>query len=849
MYRKTLVIALISMLLLSAIPIAAFAAQPPVDPNTLIFGDVGMPGRSDPATHYDTASGQLIMQVYEPLIDMYREFTTYTSPPAVEQGKNDQFVPRLAEAIGPPDAVWPEGKAVQTEVIIMNIHNIEPVDINDPTCTHWESYPIGGRWFHINGWRNNNPVPPGLGFCDVIYMEELVGPSGPWIPCTKFGWHVEAVVDLGGGQYVITVKRTWYIFKLRQGVKIHPWKMYNGAYAPAANLTTADVEYYFERAMTTDRLYGPTWMFYKPMLDMMSLDDPWFGGWDLHNVQDLTDLAHLIDCAIQENGTCIKINMCIDFPEIAFLQILTQTWAYIVPKDFAVDHGCWDGNFFNATNYPVWIYYRRGGYDNLFPTNSRSPLDRAPTILAPTGYVNRVPPLGWTGSWAGHADPAPTSRGTGPYTLTVMSTTLNNYWRVDAFDPCYWRGWVTGTDPHRYYVKTIIDRNIAEWTTRKLAFLAGDVDTCAVPRAYMFDLLTESPPGSGNWVPLPGIICQTDIPTLQSDSAHFQIKGVAAGSPYMPTIGGVNQSLFFANVYARKAFAYALDFTSYVNDAWFGEAYAPPTWCIANLAPDYRDPSIVHYDLNYDQIVYNLKNANFSGTPLWTSGFKIHLVYNEGNDQRKIACDMIEYAMEHIPVSYGAHGTFDVTVLQGEPWSIYLGEVEEAMFPFWFIGWLADFADVDNWARPYMHTYGDFSSIQGYSNTTVDILIDLGVKTSDADNVTRRNMYYDLQHTFINECPTLMLVQPYGRAWYRNWYQGWYYNNIYPGVPCYDRWKGFLADFNRDMKVNILDLVKLAGKFGKTVPPEDPIYDLDGNGKINILDLVKCATMFGAGVP
>jgi hypothetical protein len=110
-------------------------------------------------------------------------------------------------------------------------------------------------------------------------------------------------------------------------------------------------------------------------------------------------------------------------------------------------------------------------------------------------------------------------------------------------------------------------------------------------------------------------------------------------------------------------------------------------------------------------------------------------------------------------------------------------------------------------------------------------------------------MYYDLQHTFINECPTLMLVQPYGRAWYRNWYQGWYYNNIYPGVPCYDRWKGFLADFNRDMKVNILDLVKLAGKFGKTVPPEDPIYDLDGNGKINILDLVKCATMFGAGVP
>jgi peptide/nickel transport system substrate-binding protein len=316
----------------------------------------------------------------------------------------------------------------------------------------------------------------------------------------------------------------------------------------------------------------------------------------------------------------------------------------------------------------------------------------------------------------------------------------------------------------------------------------------------------------------------------------------------MPTIGGVNQSLFFANVYARRAFAWALNFTSYVDDAWFGEAYSPPTWCIANLAPDYRDPSIVHYNLNYAKIVENLQNAIFSGTSLWTSGFKIDLVYDEGNDQRKIVCDMMEYALDSIPLSYGSHGTFDVTVLQGEPFSVYLGEVEEGLFPLWFLGWLADFADADNWVRPYMHSAGDFSYIQGYTNATVDIIIDLAVKTSDADNVTRRNMYYDLQRTFINECPTLMLVQPYGRAWMRDWVQGWYYNNIYPGVPCYDRWKGFLEDFNHDMKVNIGDLIKMLLHFGP-VPPGNPIYDLDHNGKINVLDFIKCAVKFGTGVP
>ena len=57
--------------------------------------------------------------------------------------------------------------------------------------------------------------------------------------------------------------------------------------------------------------------------------------------------------------------------------------------------------------------------------------------------------------------------------------------------------------------------------------------------------------------------------------------------------------------------------------------------------------------------------------------------------------------------------------------------------------------------------------------------------------------------------------------------------------------EGKVPDLNGDGKVNILDLVVLAGKFGKTVPPEDPKYDLNGDGKINILDLVKCAPYFG----
>jgi len=822
MYSKALLAALLSvMLLLSSIPMIALAAQPPVDPNTLIFGTVGMPYRADPATAYDTASGAVIMNVYEPLIDFYRDLS---EPDPIKQGKTGQFIPRLAESMP------------KKEVIILDLTNMTAVDQTNPKDTIWGDG--NGKWYHINGWRDNNPDET-LGPVDIIYMEQINASAPPyeWVSCTKFAWQVKLKEHTGSTVH-LQVKRTWYTFLLRQGVKIQPWKFYNGTLAPAANLTTEDVEYYFERAMVTDRLYGPTWMLYKPMLDIMNAED----GWDLANVAELSNLAHLIDCAIQRNNTHIKINVGIDFPEIAWFQILAQTWGSIVPKAFSIDHGCWPGTFLNATGYPHWIFWRR------WPTSTRSPLDRAPTTLAPPGVKpgTVLPPPGWTGSWAGHADPAPTLRGTGPYTFTEWNT-VTQQWRIDRFTQ-YWQGWPEGVDPHRYYVNTYISKSIDEWTTRKLAFLAGDIDIIAVPRAYMFDLMEEVPPGSGNWAPFPGIVCYKDFPTLASDSLHYQLN-VTLGSPYMPTIGGANRSDFFSNIHARKAFSYALDFTQLIEEAWFNEAEQPATWHIANLFPDYRDPSIVKYDLNRDMIKYHLRNANFTvGSPpqsksLWETGFHVYLVYNTGNDQRKIACEIIEYNIEHIP---GPHGLFIIDVIS-LPWSPdYLEMMEMGDLPVFQIGWLADFADADNWVRPYMHTYGDFSHIQGYSNKTVDVEIDLAVKTPDGPE--RQALYYDLQRTFINECPTLMIVQPYGRAWMRDWVQGWYNNDLFPGAPIRDRWKGFLEDFNRDMKVDTLDLSLLGVKFGRTVPPIDPIYDLNKDSKINILDIVKCAKMVGAGI-
>ena len=48
--------------------IPAFSVQPPLDTSTYYVGTIGQPVRMDPARAYDTASGELLQNVYQTLI-------------------------------------------------------------------------------------------------------------------------------------------------------------------------------------------------------------------------------------------------------------------------------------------------------------------------------------------------------------------------------------------------------------------------------------------------------------------------------------------------------------------------------------------------------------------------------------------------------------------------------------------------------------------------------------------------------------------------------------------------------------------------------------------------------------
>ena len=123
------------------------------------------------------------------------------------------------------------------------------------------------------------------------------------------------------------------------------------------------------------------------------------------------------------------------------------------------------------------------------------------------------------------------------------------------------------------------------------------------------------------------------------------------------------------------------------------------------------------------------------------------------------------------------------------------------------ISWLADFADADNFMRPYMHSDGDFAQFQnytldnGWNNTRganypsldKDELIDMALVTQDGPD--RAKMYADLENIYMNDCPSFPLDQPYIRRWCQYWVKGWYYDlygwyyNLYPGDYYYAMWK------------------------------------------------------------
>ena len=455
--------------------------------------------------------------------------------------------------------------------------------------------------------------------------------------------------------------------------------------------------------------------------------------------------------------------------EGVLMQIFAQTWGSIVNKDWVIAHGGWNGSF-----YPGWTndYHWK-------PTVTRSELDayKNPAIYG-AAHGSTYPSFSYSAC------------GTGPYNFTYWDTVWKA-WRIDA-NPSYWLGWSNAGDKAGNYIHTVIEQEIDAWPTRKMLFLQGEFDVAVVPRANMYELLPMDP-----YTPIAGINLVYNMAELANDAVFFTMN-VTGASTYQSYVGYPHltdaEPYFFNNTHIRTAFAWALNYTQYITQAYFDEGIQEGSWWVEGLPPSFKNTSISLRNLDYANIKAELDQAALiDGHNVSQDGFETTLVYNIGNDQRRIALQMIASAFATLGSKYHCN-------VVGLDWPDFLNARGAMGMPAYATGWLADFADPDNFARAYMYSSGAFPVAQGTlpstpgGNSTLPSdqgIIDLTVDTALAapTPAARAFGYQNLQYRYWNDCMSFPLVQPVGRRWARDWVQGWYYNVLLPGLYAYDLYK------------------------------------------------------------
>ncbi len=484
-------------------------------------------------------------------------------------------------------------------------------------------------------------------------------------------------------------------------------------------LTPEDVKYSFIRGMIFDRTGGPVWMLYEPLLDMGSLSDL---TQEVVGVEDPNDLTAEESAQVYD-----KLDETISI----------------------------EGNkitFHLAKPYPPFLNIVAQG------ASWASILDKEWSIEQGA----------WDGSpetIADYHDPEKEDdplydkmMGTGPFILQEWE---NNEHVILNRNDDYWR------EPANF--ETAIIRSIDEFSTRKLMLERGDADMIYVPPAQVSQFEGREE-----------IAVDTGIPALQSTVGVMTWEIDTSGNDYVGSgelDGNGIPADFFSDRDVRKGFSYCFNYKAFIDEAADGHGQQGRGPIPEPLLGFNEDSEV--YELNLDKAEEHFQQA-FDGE-LWREGFEVTILYNTGNDTRKIAADMIKTYVEQI------NPKFNVKV-RGVQWATFLDELEQERIPLAFIGWLADFPDPHNFVDPYMASGGNYGQDMGeayreWARENADPLIKEGINTTDPDE--RLGIYEELQQLAVEEATMLWLYQPTGINVRRASVEGWYPNAMRPGIDFY----------------------------------------------------------------
>jgi peptide/nickel transport system substrate-binding protein len=350
-----------------------------------------------------------------------------------------------------------------------------------------------------------------------------------------------------------------------------------------------------------------------------------------------------------------------------------------------------------------------------------------------TAYIDGVT----CGDYHNELNPWPASNmvGTGPYILKSWDKASQTITLVR--NEKYWGGPDNrGLAP----VPNVIIKGIDNDNTRVLDLKAGDADVALIPATggLIFQFVDESTWFSqGNLVSLNPSEWQVYPQCPPTSRLGGKCLWASLNTNFMgfnAAIRGADRKVQafqpFADLRIRKAFTFALNRTALIHDV--SQDFALP-------ADQIIPPGMFGYDSSIQQTPYDPDQAkallmDASAHPLNANNTfdpknpqTVEITYNIGNTNRETSATLIATTINSFSADTGLY-----VKVAGLAWPQFLANVRARQSNVFFLGWIVDYVDPDDFLVPFAHaTAGTFAIRMGYNNPEVTSLIDQQATIAD----------------------------------------------------------------------------------------------------------------------
>ncbi|MDO9302566.1 MAG: ABC transporter substrate-binding protein, partial [Anaerolineales bacterium] len=280
-------------------------------------------------------------------------------------------------------------------------------------------------------------------------------------------------------------------------------------------------------------------------------------------------------------------------------------------------------------------------------------------------------------------------------------------------------------------------------------------------------------------------------PSISSQDLFMNFN-VAEGSNYIGSgalDGNGIPADFFTDVHVRKGFAYSFDWDTYISDVFDGEAVQQPVLARAGMPGYEADAPVYTLDLEKAAAEFKLADLDKDGIAagddpegdLWTAGFRLQALYNQGNTSRQVVSEILASNLATVNELF-------VIETVGLPWPTFLRTIRGKQAPYFVSGWMEDIHDPHNWYQPYMlGTYAGRQNLPADLKAQFSDILDRGV--AESDPAKRQAIYAEANKLYYEQVPTVLLATTTSHGFEQRWVQGSILNPIFPGNYFYTMYK------------------------------------------------------------